>query len=275
MRKTILIILITSFFYACNESSKEKVLVFKPLETTQFNFSADSTFVPPNGEAWEARRKSHDSCMGEAFAANAIFLKTTDTFRLGCIMNMQTLKVVKNLNLFSLPPNMFGIVANFMTKPCYEKMHINASPSTFMNHKITLAVDSVDARINEELTNIFNNTPALDMETGSWVNFELMDGFGKMLDTTTNTELIEYKKILTDSSNMVLIRSSSITDISFYITPDKISGELLKVLAQKPVASINNSKFKAKLYLINNNSLKVVMNGNFQVMGQFMQAKME
>ena len=33
-----------------------------------------------------------------------------------------------------------------------------------------------------------------EVEAGSWVNMELNNGLGKVLDTTTNKRLLQYKK---------------------------------------------------------------------------------
>lgn len=275
MRVAIILLFTVVLLCNCKESSEEKKIVFKPLLAAQFNFSADTSFVPPNGKIWEERKRAHDSCMGESFAANAIFMKTKDTFRLGCIVNMQTLKVVKELDISAFPQRSLSSVVDFLTAPCYQKMQIDLPASKFMNLYINFTIDSVADNINKELTDIFNNTNTVELETGSWLNFEMKDGLAKILDTTTNELLLDYKNALIDSSNMVLVRSSGMTDISLFLTPDKISEGLLNVLRQRPVAKLSGSTMKAKLFLIGEETIKVQLNGFFQAIGQFMQAKME
>ncbi|MBG9377735.1 hypothetical protein I5907_15950 [Panacibacter sp. DH6] len=275
MRFVFIVLTTVSLFCTCKEASKETTLVFKPLQAAQFNFSADNSFVPPNDDRWEQRRIIHDSCMGESFAANAIFMKTKDTFNIGCIVNMQTLKVVRDLDIKMLPQNSLSSVIGFFTAPCYQKMQIDIPAAKFMNLRVSFVADGATDAINRELTDIFNHANSVGLETGSWLNFDLKDGIANVLDTTNNRELLAYKEALTDTANMVLVRSSAMTDISLFLNPEKISAGLLNVLRQKPLATLNGSALKAKLFLIGEGTVKVQLNGFFQVVGQFMQVSAE
>ncbi|MEP6847014.1 MAG: hypothetical protein ABI861_13470 [Panacibacter sp.] len=261
--------------FGCAGNPLKQTIHFKPLSADQFNSAADSSYAIPQGKVWDERRRTHDSCMGESFAANAIFVRTRDTIRLGSIVNMQTMKVVKELD----PRNIQGLFSSafsFMTKPCYEKRRLDISTASFLNKEIKLRIPSADKKINDEINQALNSSIYTEIETGSWVNIELTDAIGRILDTTTNVELISYKTYLLDSTNMILVKSSSITDINFYITTKQpMSAALLKVLSQKPLVQIENSDFKAQLFYLNNNSFHLKFSGIFQVMGQFMQCKLE
>ncbi|QEC66178.1 hypothetical protein FRZ67_02225 [Panacibacter ginsenosidivorans] len=276
MRVLIFFSLLCYCFYACSEAKPKQTIHFEPLTTSEFNFSADSSFAIPKGNVWDERKRMHDSCMGESFPANAIFIKTQDAFFLGCIVNRKTLQRVKNLDIRN--PLLFGSAFNFITKPCYEKHQLGISPAAFIHDKIALNIniDGADAAINKEVTNTLYDAVYTEIESGSWINMEFTGALGKILDTTTNDQLLEYRKYLLDTTNMVLIRSSSITDISFYITtPKPMSKQLQQILSQKPFANISNSNFKTQLFFISSNSLQVKFSGIFQIMGQFMQCKLE
>ncbi|CAN5743895.1 hypothetical protein BH10BAC2_BH10BAC2_45900 [soil metagenome] len=278
MRTSILCICIFSILICgCSDSEQKKLVKFKPLTARQFNFSADTSFSEPQGKAWEERKKMHDSCMGETFAANAVFIRTADTIRLGTLVDMKTMKVVKELGLRSgIPVDPGSAAFTFMTKPCYEKWEIDIQLDAFFKRKIEIVIPGADETVNKELNLAISNSVSTEMETGSWINIELTDAFGKILDTTTNPELLEYKKYLIDSANMILIKSSSITDISFYINTAKpMSAALQQVLSQKPVMAAGNGYFKTQLFFISSTSLQLKFNGIFQVMGQFMQGKLE
>ncbi|MEP7318291.1 MAG: hypothetical protein ABI921_06110 [Panacibacter sp.] len=263
-----------AIFCSCTGNEPQKIIHFKPLNAGVFNFSGDSSLKIPKGKFMEERKRMHDSCMGESFAANAIFIKTKDTIRPGAIVNMKTMKVVKNFDI--LPRQLFGDILTFMTKPCYEKSQLDLSPTSFINEKITLIIPGAGEATNNELNQALNNSIYTEIETGAWLNIELTDAFGKLLDTTTNDHLLEYKKYLLDTANMVLIKSSSITDVSFYITvPKPMSKQLQQELVNKPQASIGNSNLKVQLFFISANSMQVRFSGNFQMMGQFMQCKLE
>ncbi len=279
MKNLILLSLVFGYiFCACSGNQPKQTIHFKPLVSSAFNFSADSSFAIPKGKIAEERKRSHDSCMGESFAGNAVFLKTKDTFRLGTIVNMKTMKEVKEVKDFNMimnQPNIFGNAVTFITKPCYDKMQLNISPDSFVNEKIILSIPGAAESINHELNNAFNTAIYTEMEAGSWLNIELTDAFGKILDTTTDPQLLEYKKYLLDTTNMVLIKSSSITDVNFTLTTAKpLSNQLLQALKQKPVAEIANSKLRTQLFFISNNSFQVKFSGIFQVMGQFMQCEL-
>jgi hypothetical protein len=277
MRKSIFYTAIFFFIYiGCSTGEPQKTISFIPLNERKFNFSVDSSFAEPQGKVWEERKRFHDSCMGETFAANASFIKTKDTFFVGAVVNMQTMRVVKKIDLRNIVPGTFGAAFIFMTKPCYEKWEMRISLDSFINKKVELNIPGANEKVNNELKQALKNSVLTEMETGSWVNIELTDAFGKILDTTTNPQLIEYKKYLLDTANMVLIKSSSITDASFYIhTPKPMSAELLQALSQKPVLPIENSNMRMQLFFISSTRFQVKFNGIFQIMGQFMQCELE
>ena len=95
MKKSIFYTVIFYFIYiGCTTGEPPKTISFIPLNERKFNFSVDSSFAEPQGKVWEERKRFHDSCMGETFAANAVFMKTKDTFFLGAIVNMKTITYI-------------------------------------------------------------------------------------------------------------------------------------------------------------------------------------
>jgi len=258
---------------SCKENKKQ-LIQFKPLSENEFNFPADTTFSIPHSKIWNYRMHVHDSCMGSSYAANAVFMKTRDTFFTGCIVNMKTMKVVDKFPAFDSSPN-FSSVFVFETKPCYERSTINMPMDTFMNNQMLFKIDSTNDKINMELIDAIKNSGRTEIETGSWVNMEVTDALAKILDTTTDARLAEYKKALLTPGNMILIRSSAVTDITFYFHTQKpFSDELTNKLLNRPV-SIEQPFFKAQLFYIDKNTLKITLNGFFQMIGQFMKCERE
>ena len=138
-----------------------------------------------------------------------------------------------------------------------------------------MTIPGADEKTNNELKRALQNAALTQMETGSWINMELTDALGKILDTTTNPQLLDYKKYLLDTANMVLIKSSSITDASFYIhTAKPMSAQLQQALSQKPIVPLGSSNMRMQLFFISSTSFQVKFNGIFQIMGQFMQCKL-
>jgi len=276
MKKSILYTAVLCFIYSsCTTDEPLKTISFIPLNERKFNFSVDTSFAEPRGKVWEERKRFHDSCMGETFAVNASFIKTRDTFFLGAVVNMKTMEVVKKIDPRYLVPNTFAAALTFMTKPCYEKWEMRLTLDSFINKKVELNIPGANEKVNNELKQALKSSVLTEMETGSWVNAELTDAFGKILDTTTSPQLLDYKKYLLDTANMVLIKSSSITDVSFYIhTAKPLSAQLQQALSQKPIVPLGNSNMRVQLFFINSTGFQVKFNGIFQIMGQFMQCKL-
>lgn len=267
--RPLLFICILFFAFGCTGKSEEHI-TFQPITENEFNFPADTSFAIPHGKIWEERKHLFDSCMGSSYAANAIFMRAKDTFFVGSIVNMQSMKIIKRLNLTDSSLREIAAAFRFTTKPCYEKRAIDIPVDSFMNNKILFRIDSLNPKLNEELITAVKNSFQTEIETGDWVNMELTDFFGKVLDTTTNPVLLDYKKDLLTPGNMLLVRSSAVTEINFYFHIAKpMSTELMNQLSAKPV-SINQPLFKATFYYIDPTSFKIKLNGFFQVIGQFM-----
>src|SRR4051794_10069726 len=273
MKKTAIVISIVTLviFNSCSSDQNKGTIQFIPLSEKDFNYSADTSFAIPKGKTWEERKKIHDSCMGTSFPANAIFIRTTDTFRLGCIVNMKTMKTVKNLD-----SSVFGYALHFITKPCYERRTIDISIDSFFSKTFMLKLPSVNNDVNKEVNEAIRTSVYKEIEVGGWFNAELTDALGKALDTTKNESLLEYKKYLLEPDNMVLIRSSDLTDATFYIHTQKpMSAVLQNALMKKPLATVENSNVTPHLFFIDDNTFQLTINGIFQVMGQFMKCELQ
>jgi len=278
MKKLIVFFLLLApiFFCGCSGNQQKGSIQFIPLSENDFNYPADTSFAIPKGKIWEERKKLHDSCMGSSYAANAIFIRTKDTFSIGCIVNRKTMRVVKTLSLRDFFRGPVVSAVSFITKPCYEKRQIDVSVDSFLNKRLSVKIDKAPENINRELMNEIDNSTYTEVETGSWVNLEINDAFGKILDTTNDPEKLEYKKYLLEPDNMILVRSSSLTDVTFYIhTKKTMSSQLQAILQQKPFVTIENTDIKSQLFLINNTSFQLVFRGIFQVMGQFMRCELK
>jgi hypothetical protein len=146
---------------------------------------------------------------------------------------------------------------------------------SFMNKKSLFRIDSTNNKINEELMVAVRNAPETEIETGSWITMELTSALGTLLDTTKDIRWLEYKRVLLTPGNMILIRSSSVTEINFYFhTQEPLTEELVKRLLSKPV-SLQQSFFKSQFFYIDNNTFELTVNGFFQIVGQFMKSELQ
>src|SRR5215831_3180596 len=133
------------FFCGCNES--KTTIQFKPIDENELNYPGDTTFAVPHGKIWEERKRIHDSCMGSSYAANAVFMRSRDTFPLGCIVNIKTMKIVKQPPFFTDSSNYFSSMFVFTTKPCYERRVMNIPIDSFMNKSFIFKIDTSNEKI--------------------------------------------------------------------------------------------------------------------------------
>lgn len=259
---------------ACN-GNKKGTIHFIPINENELNYPADTSFAIPHSKVYEERKRIHDSCMGSSYAVNAVFIRTRDTIPIGSIVDRKTMKVVEYLPFLSDTSQSLPSFVVFNTQPCYEKRAIDVPIDSFMNHQFLFKIDSSNNKINNELIDAIRNPVLTEIEAGSWLNMEITDAVGKILDTTSNEKLLNYKKALLDSNNMILVRSSAVSEISFYFhTAKPIPNDLLQRLSTKPV-SMEQAFFRSQFFYIDNTTLEFKLNGYFQAMGQFMRCKLE
>ena len=135
---------------SCNEAKKQTIQ-FKPISENEFNFIADTSFAIPHGKIWDERKRVHDSCMGSSYAANAVFMRTRDTFLLGSIVDMKTMKIIRNFESQNDISDFFSTAFIFETKPCYEKRSMDIPIDSFMNNNFLFKIDSSNEKLDNEL----------------------------------------------------------------------------------------------------------------------------
>ncbi len=264
MQKTIALLLIAGLVIHSGCTPDKKTIHFSPMSENEF--SMDTSFVPPGGQGWNAIKKMHDSCMGLSFAANAYFVRTKDSFSLGCVVNTKTMRVVKNLpNLNLLNPNFFSLLNVMVSKPCYNTIPANISVDSLFRQKITFNLLQTHQKLNDEFNGLVRAAVYTQAEAGSWTYVELTDAVGKLLDTTKDIYLLQYKQALLQPGNMVLIRSGGITNINFKITTSQaVSAQLKAFLSQKPVINIAGWDMKPQLFDIDDTHFELNFTGYFR-----------
>ncbi len=275
MKKLFLYLLILVIANSCS-NVREGTIQFIPLNENDFNYASDTTFAIPKGKMWKEQQRLHDSCMGSSYAANAIFIRTKDTFMLGCIVDRKTMQIKVKGGIINFTRDEIFSMLTIETKPCYEKRTINTTLDTFFNKRINLLIPGASNAVNQELNQAIRSSNDNEIETGSWVNMELNTLMGEILDTTTSAQLRDYKKALLDSNNMVLVRSSSLSNVKFFIhSTTAFSKSLQLALAKNPVTTIPGVDLSPTIYLQNEHDFQVNFVGNFQLMGQFMRCKLQ
>ena len=271
MRKTITFLLIVVCFYSCSE--KKETIDFTTLTKTEFNVKP---FELPNYIASDSLKQAHDNCMGFSFDANALFVQTKDTFRIGTIVNRQSLKILNTVNDLGLTRAQTVADFNIIANPCYEKRVLNFPLRSILGEKFILQLPNADTILNKEINDAISAAGDAEMQTGSWLYLDMKDALKRILDTAKTPEILQYKKNLLDTSNMVLSTVESITDVSFIIETKKdISAPLQALLKTKPYASPLNAEVSIKVVYISGNRFEIILNGFFPVVGAFAKATLK
>src|SRR6185369_1184322 len=87
------------FACVCSCSTKKQRVDFVALQASDFN---SAPFNLPTGQIPASAKHAHDSCMGFSFDANAVLIRTRDTFFIGSVVNRQSLAVIHRSNELGL-----------------------------------------------------------------------------------------------------------------------------------------------------------------------------
>lgn len=271
MKKLISLLFISVCF--CNCSEKKEIIDFVTLNETEFNAKP---FQLPHGKVFEQAKRSHDSCMGFTFDANAMLIQKKDTLFIGSIIEKQSLKIVDSLHALGLTEDQLISEFNVLTNPCYEKKVLHLPLKTLLGENFILQLPDADKALVKEINDAISTSDDAEVQTGSWVYLDMKNALKKILDTTKSPEGLRYRKNLLDTANMVLMAMESITDISFIVNTKKdISKPLEALLQGKPHALLPNSKFGIQLFYLSNRKLQISLNGFFPMAGQFMKAELK
>lgn len=256
-------------------TAKVKTIHFNAISGSEFNAPIDTAFIPHNGQSLPVLQHLHDSCMGMSFPANAFFMRSRDTFSLGCIINKHNMQVVKDLATDAAAGlNIYAMVRVIAAKPCYNKITDNVPLDSFFRKKVALQLPAANAPLQKELDQLLNSAVYTTAETGAWTYVELTSALEKLLDTTTNTSLLQYKEALLQPDNLVLMRSGGVTDFTFHVTTARpVSAPLKALLMQKPFTTVAGWEVTPQLFYEDDTHIEVNLIGYFQVMGQFMKAE--
>lgn len=271
MKKIITFLLIAVCF--CNCSEKKETIDFATLNKSEFNVKP---FERPSDQIPDSLQKAHDNCMGFSFDANAFLVVKKDMFGIGTIVNRQSLKILNTVNDLGLTVAQTVADFNIIANPCYEKRVMHFPLRSILGEEFIVKLPNADTSLNKEINDAISAAGDAEMQTGSWLYLDMKDALKRILDTATTPGILQYKKNLLDTSNMVLATVESITDVSFIVDTKKdISAPLQALLKTKPYTSPLNPQTSVKLVYINSNKFEIIFNGFFPVIGAFMKATLK
>lgn len=270
--KNILLLLLVSMGF-CNCKEKKQEIVFSALKESGFNAER---FALPKGNLPDSLKQAHDNCMGFSFDANAGFLQTKDSFFIGCIVNRKSLITLSSINDLGLSPARIFTDFNIIANPCYEKRVLQFPVRSLLGKEFNLQFPAATAILNREINDAIAAAPAAEMQTGSWMYLDMKDMLKKMLDSTKTPALLQYKKNLLDSNNMVLTTVEGVTDVSFIInTKGDLSTPLQAFLKTSPTLTTAPGNTSLKLLYADKNKFGIYFSGFFPVAGMFMKAAVQ
>lgn len=260
-------------FSFCSSIEKKTTLDLQILKREEFNARQ---FEIPQEQVPALMKRAHDSCMGFTFDANALYMRTRDSFSIGNIVNKRSLKTVNTIADLSVTLPELISHFNIISRPCYEKRVFDVPLQSLLGKDFNLQFPNATSTVNKEINDAVASSGNSEMQTGSWVYLDMKDVLIRILDTAQSKNALAYKANLLDTSNMVLAAAESITDVSFTInTTTSMSKALQAFLHTKPLLSGPNSQASVQLFYLEPNQFQMNFFGLFPVVGQFMKAQLK
>ena len=266
MKEVTICLLVFACFSSC--STKKQSIDFVALQASDFN---SAPFDLPSGQLPASAKQAHDSCMGFSFDANAILIRTGDTFFIGSVVNRQSLAVIRRSNELGLTQKQLISQFNVISEPCYEKKVLNFPLRSILGENFSLQLPGADESTNRKINEVLQTSVIDEIESGPWVYVDMKGVLKNILDTVMSDDGLRYKSAALDSANMVLTSLEAVTYLTFVIhTKDEISPSLQAALKSEPFVPFPKATFTIQLFYSNSKEIKMAVNGFFPAAGQFM-----
>ena len=272
MRKLTLCLLIVPSLIGC--SHKKETVNFEKLPEAELS---GISFRLPNDKLVDSLKEAHNRCMGVYFDANIILFEPKANFFIGTIVNKHSGDVVATTKGLGISAKQAVSQYSMVTTPCYTKNDLHLPLRSILGDTFKVALLGGNETLNTEMNNAILSSDSAEIETGSWIYLDMKDALKNMVDTGKSANILQYKKQLLDTSNIVLIAAENLMNIRIVINTAKDLSSPLQVLLQSsPSAEIPNStsvlKTGIKFYFFNSRKFQMTIDGFFPIAGQLVKA---
>jgi hypothetical protein len=262
-------VLCFGIFTACHTIPEKTEISYEAINADVVNDSL-SNHLPGYKEDLSVWKSAYERCMNDSLFHNAIYLGLQDKIGISSICNQKALNINKQISVLdtSANGNIFNMISVYNSANCFSKINVNKRlQDSFYVELIRNLRKAGDYSFISDLVDsnqiVFKITTMTDYSLRP-------DSLVGLLQRTKDSSLIYFRQILTTPGNALLTRVAMIFgfDAQFHLKR-RLSAEEKDKLKNQVYFSFGDHGEKGSAEILPDQSLKVVLNRNYIVFGEF------
>lgn len=253
----------------CNSGTEPILLKAVPVSSGTYSPGDDYT------KALLEWKDYYRRCTNEQLFPDAFYLQLQDKVYIGSINNQHAIDINKGITVLDTSNrygNIFSLLSIKNAFNCYDTLALVANLKTSFYHELAGALNSSPGFRSLTAT-IDTGQMKIRITTLYTISLKL-DNLVQLLDTTKDSSLIRFKKLLLIPGNVLLAQTVDIFGfIAEFPLNAKLSPTQQQQLAREVFFNLNNSRDNASLILLSNGHLRLQLNKRYSVLGKFLQFK--
>jgi hypothetical protein len=253
----------------CHSTPEKKEIHFEVFDAGPVNDSltVHQANYKENFIQWKA---VYEKCMHDTLFSNAFYLGLQRNLGIGSISNQTVQNVNREITVLdtSGKSDIFDIIAVNNSANCFSKINLNKNlQDTFYNELIRNLESAGDYSFLSDLV----DTNQITFHISTLIDYSIRtDSLVNVLQRTRDSSLLYFSQLLTTPGNALLVRAGMIFgfDAQFHLKR-KLSLEEEGKLKNEVFFKLGDHGDKGSIKLLANQNLKVVVNKNYTVFGQF------
>jgi hypothetical protein len=252
----------------CNQQVTYKKITYVAVSDSLYR--PDSNYTR-NFRQWKT---VYEECLKNQLFPNAFYMGLQGKLHVGSITNISGQNVNGKITVLDTThfQSMFSLFSVGGSSNCYSKMYLNKGlQNDFCSELKRLLTQS---KQYQYLNNLIDTTQITFGITTLSDNSIFPDSLVSLLQRTTDTSLIEFKKLLLTPGNVLLTHDAIIFGFySEFSLKEKLSVTDEKKFSKEQFFSLGNPGETASIKLLTDNHLQVLINKYYTVFGEFYQFK--
>ena len=253
----------------CHSAPEKKEMHFEVLDVGIVNdsLSAHQANYKENFNIWKA---VYEQCMHDSLFPNAFYLGLQHNLGIGSISNQTAQNINSPITVLdtSGKSDIFDIIAVNNSANCFSKINLNKDLQDSFYKELIRSLKN--AGYYSYLSDLVD-TNQITFKIGTLIDIAIRaDSLVSLLQRTKDSSLLIFRQILTTPGNALFVRAGMIFgfDAQFHLkrkpTPEEV-GKFKNEIFIK----LDDKGDKGSIQLLPDQSLKVVVNKNYTVFGQF------
>ena len=256
-------------FVRCHSTPEKKGIHFEVLDAGPVNdsLSGHQTNYKEDFIQWKA---VYERCLHDTLFPNAFYLGLQHNLGIGCISNQTVQNVNREITVLdtSGKSDIFDILAVNNSANCFSKINLNKNlQDTFYNELIRNLKEAGEYSYLSSLV----DTSQITFNISTLIDYAIRkDSLINILQRTKDSSLLYFRQILTTPGNALLVRAGMIFgfDAQFYLKR-KLSPEEADKLKNEVFFKLGDHGDKGNILLLPDQHVKVAINKNYTVFGEF------